>query len=524
VADSVRRLALLALLGAVAASLPTSASAASLLLADHALLALAGDDGAALVRAQGGRLVSAELRLWRVDTRTALTLAPELGARLRYAEPDLVRAPAVLPSDPLTVPEIGYHLYRIGADRVEPPATGYPLTVIDTGLLLSHQEFAGRPNLAPLNDQSVRNPNRVESYHGTIVASTAAAPVDGIGAAGVNPNAPLRVWDAGELSDASVIAGVEAAIAAGPSVINLSLGGVVPSRALLEAVLRAVESGSLVVAASGNERTKGDPPLFPASYPHVLTVGSSDPSDRASGFSSSSPGLDLVAPGETIPVQNPADAGYRSFTGTSFAAPQVAAAAAWVQTLRPELTVTQLFEVMRLSARDIEQPGYDARSGYGILDIPAALARPAPEPDPQEPNDDVDQVLANRVFRLAKPAINGPRGGPASLAARLDTGDDRHDVYRLVVPARRQLVVTIAAADTVHGLLTAPSTRTLATVNPPANTNLSRAGRTVRLTFANRGPRAAPLLAAVNVLAEAPGREVSYRLAVAVRALPPARP
>jgi hypothetical protein len=178
---------------------------------------------------------------------------------------------------------------------------------------------------------------------------------------------------------------------------------------------------------------------------------------------------------------------------------------------------------MRLSARDIEQPGYDTRSGYGILDIPAALARPAPAPDPQEPNDDVDQVLANRIFRQAKPAINGPRGGAARLDARLDTGDDRHDVYRLVVPARRQLVVTIAAADTVHGLLASPTTRSLAALDPPANTNLSRAGRSVRLTFANRGARAAALLAAVNVLSETPGREIGYRVTVAVRALPKAR-
>ena len=521
-ADSVRRLALLVLFGAVAAVAPAPAAAASLLLSGHALLALAGDDGAALVRSQGGTLVSSDLRLWRVDTRTALRLAPALGSRLRYAEPDLARQDAVLPSDPLTVPEIGYHLYRIGADRAEPPAAGYPLTVIDTGLYTLHQEFAQRPNVVLLNEQVVRNPARVESFHGTIVASTAAAPVDGVGAAGVNPNVPLRVWDAGELSDSTVIAGLEAAVAAGPSVINLSLGGPVPSRALLEGVLHAFASGSLVVAASGNERTDGDPPLFPASYPHVLTVGSTGPGDQPSGFSSSSPGLDLTAPGESIPVQNPSDTGYRSFTGTSFSAPQVAAAAAWVQTVRPELTVTQLFDVMRLSARDVDLPGYDDRTGYGILDIPAALARPAPAADPQEPNDDVDQVLANQVFRQAKPAVNGPRGGAARLDARLDTGDDRHDVYRLVVPARRQLVVTITAGDTVQASLLAATTRSVMASRPTA-ANLNRAGRTVRLTYANRGTRATPLLAALTILSEQPGREISYRLAVAVRPLPKAR-
>jgi len=78
------------------------------------------------VRAHGGVLVSKPLRLWRIDTRSAIRIAPGLRARglLRYAEPDLPRPEAALPSDPLSVPEIGWHLYHIGADRAEPPREG----------------------------------------------------------------------------------------------------------------------------------------------------------------------------------------------------------------------------------------------------------------------------------------------------------------------------------------------------------------------------------------------------------------
>ena len=153
----------------------------------------------------------------------------------------------------------------------------------------------------------------------------------------------------------------------------------------------------------------------------MLTVGSTDRNDAASVFSSGSPGLDLAAPGENIPLQNPADTGYRVFSGTSFAAPMVAAAAAWVMTVRPELHVTQLFDVMRLSARDVAAPGYDERTGFGILDIPAALAHPAAghrsagaerrhRPGEGEPR-----------LPAAKPPLNGPRGGAAQRSRRGST-------------------------------------------------------------------------------------------------------
>ena len=64
--------------------------------------------------------------------------------------------------------------------------------------------------------------------------------------------------------------------------------------------------------------------------------------------------------------------------------------------MRPELDNTQLFEVMRRSAADIPPAGRDDASGYGLLDVAAALAYPAPIRDPLEPNDDVDFVRAER--------------------------------------------------------------------------------------------------------------------------------
>ena len=66
--------------------------------------------------------------------------------------------------------------------------------------------------------------------------------------------------------------------------------------------------------------------------------------------------------------------------------------------MRPELDNTQLFEVMRRSARDWHRPGKDNASGFGELDVGRALTWPAPIRDPQEPNDDMEFVRPPGFF------------------------------------------------------------------------------------------------------------------------------
>src|SRR5216117_1577641 len=119
---------------------------------------------------------------------------------------------------------------------------------------------------------------------------------------------------------------------------------------------------SLLVAAAGNDFLEGNAQHSPASLPHVLTIGATDEQNHSSFFSNRSLAVDLAAPGENIPVAVPtweSASGYGQGDGTSFSAPLVAGAAVWVWTRRPELDVTQLFDLMRWSATDIGGPGFD---------------------------------------------------------------------------------------------------------------------------------------------------------------------
>jgi hypothetical protein len=401
--------------------------------------------------------VAPELHIWRLPSSAAQELIPRLApsGALRYAEPDGPVFRESHLSDPLAAPDVGWHHYHVGSDRAEPPGPGVPITVVDSGLDQAHMEFAARPNTFLLNEQQVSL--EADEYHGTVVSSTAAAPTDGKGAVGIYPQAVLRSYDLEFLSESSIVEGISRAVAAGRSVINLSLGGDEPSRSIYEATINAFGRGSLVVAAAGNEREYDDPAIYPADFPHVLTVGSTNQADLPSEFSSTSPAVDLAAPGEQIPWQDPLDLTLsRTSSGTSFAAPMVSAAAAWVWTTRSSLEKTQLFELMRASARDIGAKGPDNRSGHGLLDIPSALTRPAPPIDPLEPNDDIDHVRARGIFRVAARPVTAPGRRRGSYRARLHAYEDPHDVYRVWVPSHSTVTATVRPNANVNAALWAP--------------------------------------------------------------------
>jgi len=403
--------------------------------------------GPALRRAGGVKLATA-LPVWRLPSRAALRVLPGLlrAGLAREVAPDQPLSRLSHTTDPLYAQE--WWAPAVGFDRAEPPGPSRPLTIIDTGVDMTHEEFLNRPATTVMNAQSTSA--RFEE-HGTAVTSAAAAPANGLGLVGVYPQAALKVWDASPFGDGittgDVIQGLDAAIRSGQGVVNLSLGSTARNPLLEAMVAATVASGTLIVAAAGNSRQQGSPLAYPASLPHVLTVGALDQSGGPAIFSSGSQHVDLAAPGVAIPVAVPATyqppPSYTSFDGTSFASPIVAGAAAWVWTARPTLDVSQLFEIMRGSAQDVSAPGFDAFSGFGRLDIPGALTLAPPARDPQEPNEDVWYVKAGGLLRRAALPLTAAGRKSGAVSARLDFGEDPRDVYRVWIPRRRTAVVAL---------------------------------------------------------------------------------
>jgi subtilisin family serine protease len=422
--------------------------------------------GERLARAAGGTELAHELRLWRVPGYAVADLRRAGVVRISRSERIFLTADAA--QQQATDPLVPFEWWRaaVGADQVASPGPGKPVTIVDSGIDLSHPEFLTRPNTTALNPQTT---SEADEDHGTAVASVIGAPNNGVGIVGVYPDAVLRVWDAspfGFLNEGAAIQGIIEAARRGPGVINLSFGGEDDDPLLDDAIRFAFRAGSLVVAAAGNEALDGNPPNFPAFYPHVLTVGATDESGRVAPFSTVSPTLDLAAPGVHIPVAEPLaqePTGYSTAgSGTSFASPLVAGAAAWVWTMRPELDNTQLFELMRRSAKDIGKPGFDNASGYGLLNIPGALNFRTPTSDPQEPNEKPREIEANGLFSRATPPLTTAGHTAGTITARVDRSDDPLDLYRVWAPAGHTLRARVTGSVRVRLLERATHARALA--------------------------------------------------------------
>jgi serine protease len=394
------------------------------------------------LRAAGATLSVPALRVWRVPARNASSVVRELRRdhAVSFVEREHVYtvASAVdVPTDPLANEE--WWRADVHADTLTPPGPGMPVTLVDTGVDFGHQEFVGRPNLIPLDEQQ---PQPIGGVHGTAVASVVGAPQNGIGLVGIYPQSIIRSYDASlgdgtQLPASEIANGIVAAAAAGRSVINLSIGGPQDDPVIDSAILRAVRGGSLVVAASGNSGTQGNWLTYPAADPHVFTVAATTAADQVADFSTESPYVDIAAPGVDIPVASALDNSYQNEDGTSFSSPMVAGAAAWLWTARPDLDASQVAEILRESARDVGTPGYDNATGYGILDVQAALTWPTPPDDTGEPNDTIG--TATVATTRAKPA--------GTVAGRVETHEDPLDVLRIWLPAKRQVAVKAVSPD-----------------------------------------------------------------------------
>lgn len=224
-----------------------------------------------------------------------------------------------------------------------------------------------------------------EHGHGTAVAGIIGARTDnGLGLAGITPARliPLRAFGKnGTGNDVDIAAAVIYAAENGADVINMSFGDVIRSSMMHDALRFAYSRNIVLVTSSGNDGSAA--PHYPSDFDEVISVGSVGKNDYRSFFSSYSPSLDLTAPGEQI-VTTVMGGGYTDqFSGTSAAAPHVAAAAALViaSERKKSLTVPgyvrftneEIRGLLLQTADDIGAEGWDAQTGAGVLNAVGAL-------------------------------------------------------------------------------------------------------------------------------------------------------
>ncbi|MBU0984092.1 MAG: S8 family serine peptidase, partial [candidate division Zixibacteria bacterium] len=234
--------------------------------------------------------------------------------------------------------------------------------------------------------------------HGTHCAGIVAAAANNIGVVGVAPQAELMCVKIRPNATAVIGAtGIIYAVNAGADVINISWGTPYESLVLREAIDFARANGVFVAIAAGN--SGGYHYFYPAAYDSAFAIGATQSDGSMTSFSTWGDHIDVVAPGQNILSLRAAgtdmydaagepgvhiignDSLYYLSDGTSMASPAVAGVAAWILSVRSDLTLNELEDLLRWSARDLldphnvgdSLPGPDSISGYGAIDVERAM-------------------------------------------------------------------------------------------------------------------------------------------------------
>lgn len=261
---------------------------------------------------------------------------------------------------------------------------GVTVAVIDSGVDPDHPLLAGRVTdgrdyLEPGGDGT-----RDCVGHGTAVASIIVGASSPDGAVhGLAPRArilPVRVseqqWVAGTrtgrtVAPAAFASAIRWAVDRGADVLNLSVVLTADHTEVRTAIEYATAHDTVVVAAAGNQGEAGNPRPYPAAYPGVLGVGAVGPDGTRLPFSQVGSYVDIVAPGTDIPAAAPAGK-IGQFSGTSYAAPFVSAAAALLRSAHPDHAAADVARHLMATA-DPAPGSREAGYGAGIVNPYRAL-------------------------------------------------------------------------------------------------------------------------------------------------------
>lgn len=286
------------------------------------------------------------------------------------------------------------------------------VAVLDTGIDILHPDLQGRiwyDKARCQNGQAHDAENACHGFnfiemtsniaddvgHGTHVSGLIAANLNDLGVTGVTAKnikiMPVKVVNNqtrdfvqnGRMITDIFADGIRYAVQNGASVINISLGWpkLVETPKIRIAIDKAIESGVVIVAAAGNNGK--NIPTYPCAYKGVICVGAMDNQGSIAEYSNYGGKVDLLAPGENIISTYPANLesrslgiqGYEVKQGSSQAAPLVAAVAATLKLLEPEMSLSEIKARLFKSAtlNESYKNRDEKRVLFGALDMKRAL-------------------------------------------------------------------------------------------------------------------------------------------------------
>ena len=328
-----------------------------------------------------------------------VTLAPDQVAQLTRAtaqpgpitivEPERV-VTAIGPAAPAMQPgaieetRLTWGLQAIGAPASTATGAGVRVAVLDTGVDLNHPDLTGRTVVSKsfVPGQQVQDGHG----HGTHCIGTACGPRSPAVLPGYGVGFESQIYagkvlsNAGSGADGGILEGISWAATNGCRVVSMSLGaptqpGQPYSQVFEQAARRAMQLGTLIIAAAGNEsdRSRGyiAPVGHPANCPSIMAVGAVDVQGRIANFSCGTVDnigkVDIVGPGVDVYSSWPMPTRYRRISGTSMATPHVAGVAALIAG-QQQVPPDQVWVRLTQTARRLDLPSTDV--GAGLVQAP----------------------------------------------------------------------------------------------------------------------------------------------------------
>jgi len=297
-----------------------------------------------------------------------------------YIEPNFKFKIHLIPNDPYW--GVQWAPAKIEADYAWDVTIGDSsvlVAIVDTGIDWSHSDLAA--NYVPLGYDWVNGDEDPmdDNGHGTHVAGIIAATLNNeFGIAGLAQVSIMAEkgldWNGTGYAD-DLANAITHATDQGADIISMSWGSYESSILIYRAIIRAYNSGVLLVASAGNDATNKR--VYPAAYDEVIAVTATDQYDNIASFSNYGDWVELSAPGVSIYSTLLNDNfGYKS--GTSMAAPHVSGVAALIWSVYPQETRDDVRMRLRSTSDDLGEAGFDYYYGYGRINARKAVASSNP--------------------------------------------------------------------------------------------------------------------------------------------------
>lgn len=360
---------------------------------------------------------------------------------IEYAEKNAIKKTMSIPNDPfysiVDGKNVKWHLdmiYSEGAWMIQQGTPNIKVAIVDNYVWGAHPDLnISTSNLYDAYNRSVGNAsppssraqdNSLQAYedsHGTHGAGLVGAVNNNdIGIASIGGGVTLMgirtANNYGKMYDAAL--GVSWAVENGANVINMSYGSEYSSQSEANAFQQYANQGIVLVASAGNEGHEGNPTIYPAGYPSVISVASIDGNGKLSYFSQyGSTNADIAAPGgfisyratslggeptypnilsttycESYSLKYPSLIGtnYDGMQGTSMSSPMVAGLCGLLLSYDPTLTPVQIKSLLQQTASPLNPASPTDIGGNGYVNAFAALL----------------SLLDGSIFKISKATVN----------------------------------------------------------------------------------------------------------------------